>query len=94
MHAINQGFDASAVAIVIEGVVAAAWTMRLVRRAKLVSARVEEERGLLQADLAKLRMVVAETRELWRPYARALRFLNHPLVIALIGSYRARWAAR
>ena len=84
----------SAAAIVVEGIVAAAWTMRLVRHAKLASARIEEAQGLIEGDLARLRTVVAETQQLWRPYARALRFLNHPLVIALFGSYRARWAAR
>ncbi len=37
---------------------------------------------------------VALGRRLWRPYRRALRWLRHPLVLALLGSYRRRMAAR
>jgi hypothetical protein len=49
---------------------------------------------LLQADVERLQLALEETRRLWQPYRRILRFLRHPLVAALIGSYRRRWAAR
>jgi hypothetical protein len=84
----------SGVVIVIEGVVAGVWTTRLARRARVLAQRIETERGLLQADVERLQLALEETRRLWQPYRRILRFLRHPLVAALVGSYRRRWAAR
>jgi len=37
---------------------------------------------------------MAETQALWQPYAGLLRWLRHPLTIALIQSYARRRAAR
>jgi hypothetical protein len=84
---------ASAAVIVIELVVIGFWSVSLARRAQALAVRLEEERGLIQADVARLQAAMEETRRLWRPYGRVLRLLRHPLVIALIGSYRRRWAA-
>ncbi len=84
----------SSAAILVEVVVMGVWGLRLGRRARALSLRVEAERSALQGDLAKLREALEETRRLWRPYARVLRWLRHPLIAALIGSYRRRWAAR
>jgi hypothetical protein len=85
---------AAGLAILIEGAVASVWGLRLSRRAATVAGRLQAERGLLEADLEKLRLAIAETRRLWRPYRIALRWLGHPLTIALWQSYRRRWFLR
>jgi hypothetical protein len=84
----------SVVMIVVEGVVAGVWSMRLARSARALSVRVEADRAAIQADVERLRAALEETRRLWAPYRRVIRWLRHPLVVALIGSYRRRWAAR
>ena len=84
---------AGAVAIVVEGVLAALWGVSLARRSAALSARMETERFLIKADLARLRAAVEETQRLWRPYRRILRWVRHPLVIALLESYARRRAA-
>lgn len=80
--------------ILVEVALMGIWSLRLGRRARALTALIEGERGLIDADMARLRAALEETRTLWRPYARILRWLRHPLVVALIGSYRRRWAAR
>ena len=85
---------AAGLAILIEGAVAAVWGVGVARRAATLSERLQAERGLLEADLEKLRLAMAETRRLWRPYRSALRWLGHPLTIALWQSYRRRWFLR
>ena len=86
---------AAALLLVIEGVLAAVWGMAVARRALLLAKLVETEQGAINADLARLRLALAETRRLWRPYRRALRWLRHPLTIALLESFaRRRSAAR
>ncbi len=84
----------SVVVIVIELAVISIWAMRLARRARALAVVLMTERGLVEADVARLRATVEETRRLWRPYERVIRMLRHPLLIALVGSYRRRWAAR
>jgi len=82
------------VAIVLEAALAAAWSFRVSRRARALSERLAGERGRLQSDVERLRLAMAETQALWQPYARLLRWLRHPLTIALIQSYARRMAAR
>jgi len=84
----------SVAVILVEAALVGIWGLRLGRRARALSALLESERGLIEADVARLRAAIEETQTLWRPYARVLRWLRHPLVIALLGSYRRRWAAR
>jgi hypothetical protein len=84
----------SSVAIVLELAVMGVIGMRLGRRARSLTLAVQAQRTLVEEDVARLRAAMEETRVLWRPYARVLRWLRHPLVVALIGSYRRRWAAR
>ena len=84
---------AGAVAIVVEGVLAALWCVSLARRSAALVARLETERALIEADLARLRAALEETQRLWRPYRRILRWVRHPLVIALLESYARRRAA-
>jgi hypothetical protein len=81
---------AAALAIVVEGVVAALWGAKVAKRTLALMERLETERGLIEADLEKLRLAIEETQRLWRPYRVVLRWLGHPLTIALLGSYRRR----
>lgn len=84
---------AGVLAIVVEGVVAAIWSIRISRKATAVSAKLAEERGRLQADVERLRLALAEMEALWQPYGRLLRWLRHPIAIALLQSYSRRRAA-
>ena len=83
---------ASAIAIVVEGIVAAVWTVSIAKRSRLLSEQIEAGRGLIEADLARLSTAVEETRRLWTPYRRLLRLVRHPLAIALLQSYARRRA--
>jgi len=83
-------FIGSSVVILVELAVAGVWSARLARRGRAVALALQEQRGLVEADLERLRAAIEETRVLWRPYARVLRWLRHPLVVALIGYYRRR----
>ncbi len=85
---------AAGLVIVVEAVVAAVWGARVARRAMKLSERLSTERSLLEADLEKLRLAMEEMRRLWKPYRIALRWLGHPLTIALWQSYRRRWLLR
>jgi len=85
---------AGALAIIIEMALVAVWGARMSRRSRALAERIEGERIVIQADVERLKRAIEETRMLWRPYRRILRWLRHPLVVALIGSYRRRMAAR
>jgi hypothetical protein len=80
------------VAIVLEAALAGFWSVRLARRAQALRLRLMEEQERVQADIERLRLAVAETEALWQPYGRLLRWLRHPLVIALMQSYARRRA--
>jgi hypothetical protein len=85
----------SGIAIVVEGILAAIWGMRVGKSARRLAERLETERGLIEADVIRLGLAIEETRRLWQPYQRILRWLRHPLVVALLQSYaRRRVAAR
>ena len=84
---------AGAVAIVVEGIVAALWTVSIVQRSRALSEQIEAGRGLIEADLALLQAAVEETTRLWTPYRRLLRVVRHPLAIALLESYARRRAS-
>jgi hypothetical protein len=81
-------------AIVIEAILAAVWGMAVAKRAAALAELMKTEQAMLQADLEKLRLALAETRRLWRPYRIALRWLGHPLTIALWQSYMRRGIVR
>ena len=83
----------SVIAIVIEGAVAGAWAFRIARKARTLRERVAVEQGRLRSDVEGLRLAIAETAALWQPYARLLRWLRHPLAIALLQSLARRRAA-
>jgi uncharacterized protein YqgV (UPF0045/DUF77 family) len=82
----------SVVAIAVEGVVAAVWAASLAKRSVALSERLESERTLIEADLERLRAAVEEAKRLWLPYRRILRWVRHPLAIALLESYARRRA--
>lgn len=83
---------AGAVAIVIEGVLAVVWALAVGRRTRALTERLQAEQNLLEEDVRRLRLALEETERLWRPYGRALRWLRHPLAIALMQSYARRRA--
>ena len=86
---------ASVAVIALEGLLAALWSVLLSRRAMVLSERLMAERLSLEADVQRLRMTLDETVELWQPYHRLMRVLQHPLAVALMQSYaRRRMAAR
>jgi hypothetical protein len=82
-----------AVAIVVEGVLAGLWSVRLANRSRRLAARLTSEQVQLRADVERWRAAIAETQLLWQPYRRILRWLRHPLAIALLQSYARRRAA-
>ena len=86
---------ASVYVIVVEGVLAAMWGVAFAKRTLALSEQLETERGLVEADIKRLRTTLDETQRLWKPYRRALRWLRHPITIALLQSFvRRRAAAR
>lgn len=80
-------------AIVVEGVLAMLWSLRIARRGRELSLRLASEQARLRADVERLRATLAETQVLWQPYRRLLRMLRHPLAIALMQSLARRRAA-
>ena len=77
-------------AIAAEGALAAICSVRLSKRARLVQEELLVERGRIEADIERLRLALAETEVLWQPYGRLLRWLRHPIAIALLQSYARR----
>jgi hypothetical protein len=78
--------------ILLEGAVASVWSVRLARQGRALGAILERERGLVQADVGRVRETFEETRRLWEPWRRALRWLRHPLVAAVLASFWRRVA--
>jgi hypothetical protein len=85
---------AAVIAIIVELTLMALWGFAMGRRMQALSQRLASQRAEIEADVEKLRRAIEETRALWQPYRRVLRWLQHPLVLALLGSYRRRMAAR
>lgn len=83
---------AGAAAIVIEGALAAVWSLALGKRTRALAEKLQAEQTLLEDDVRGLRLALEEMEQLWRPYGRALRWLRHPLAIALLESYARRRA--
>ncbi len=83
----------AAVAIVVEMAIAAVWSMRLTRRGLALSSRLATEQAQIKGDVERLRASLVEMQLLWQPYRRLLRWLRHPLAIALIQSLARRRAA-
>jgi hypothetical protein len=80
----------SIVLMLAEGVLVAVWGLAVARRTRALAHLAQTEQGLIEADVEKLRSALAETQRLWQPYQRVLRWLRHPIVIALLQSYARR----
>ena len=85
---------AAGLAIVVEGVLLALWASSMAKRTQAIVENLNTQRGLIEADLEKLRLAIEETQRLWRPFRTILRWLGHPLTIALWQSYRRRGIVR
>ena len=83
----------AAVAILVEFLLAGLWSVRLARRTRVLSEKLQTEQARLRADVERLQAAIEETRQLWQPYRGLLRWLRHPIAIALIQSYARRRAA-
>ncbi len=84
---------AAVIAILVELTLMVMWGLAMGRRMQALSQRLASQRVEIEADLEKLRRAIEETRALWQPYRRVLRWLRHPLVLALLGSYGRRMSA-
>src|SRR2546422_3035832 len=80
-------------AIVLQGVFAAIWTARIVKRSRALRGALASEQAKLQAESARLQAALVEMDLLWRPYRRLLGWLRHPIGIALLQSFARRRAA-
>jgi hypothetical protein len=78
--------------IVVELTLAGIWSVRIVNSARALSKGLTSEQARLQADVERLRGAMADMQVLWRPYGRALRWLRHPVAIALLQSLARRRA--
>jgi hypothetical protein len=85
---------AGAVAILAEVVLMVVWGRAVAIRSRTLQARIKTEQGMIEADLERLQDAVVEMRRLWKPYRRVIRWLRHPLTIALLESYALRRARR
>jgi len=83
---------AAVIAIIVELTLMSFWGLAMGRRMQALSQRLASQRAEIEADVEKLRRAIEETRALWQPYKRVLRWVRHPLVLALLGSYRRRMA--
>ena len=83
----------STVAVVIELAIMGLWSARLARKSRDLSERLMTEQARLQADVERMQATLAEMQALWQPYRRLLRWLRHPIAIALVQSYMRRRAA-
>ena len=85
---------AAGLALVVEGILAAIWGSAAARQATALAELLQTEQAMLEANLDELRLALEETKWLWRPYRIALRWLGHPLTIALWRSYLRRGLVR
>jgi hypothetical protein len=83
----------SVAVMVVEGVLAALWSARIARRSRELSKRLASEQAAVQAGVDRLIASIEESNALWEPYRRLLRWLQHPLAIALAQSFIRRRAA-
>ena len=81
-------------AIILEMVLMAVWGLAIGRRMRDLTKSIESEQAQIHSDVERLKRTIEETKVLWRPYRRYLRWVRHPLVLALLGSFQRRLAAR
>jgi hypothetical protein len=78
--------------IVVELLIAVPLVIRLRRRIAQLSGLVALDAGVAESELLRLQLALADSRRLLLPYRRLLKYLRHPLVIALLASLRRRRA--
>ena len=78
--------------IVVELLIAVPLVIRLRRRVAQLSGLVALDAGVAESELLRLQLALADSRRLLLPYRRLLKYLRHPLVIALLASLRRRRA--
>lgn len=81
------------VMIGVDAVLFASWSLDLSKRARLLAERMATEQVLLKTDVDQLVAQLEVTAALWQPYRRVLRWVRHPLAIALLDSFARRRAA-
>jgi hypothetical protein len=81
------------VAIIVEAALAGIWTARIARSSTVLSERLAAEQARVEADVKRLQAALAEMAILWQPYGRLLRWVQHPLAIAVFQSFVRRRAA-
>jgi hypothetical protein len=84
----------SAALILFELALMSWWTVRVARRSRMLSEKLLAEQARLRADVERLQAAIEESRALWQPYRRILRWLRHPITIALIQHYTRGRVAR
>ena len=77
-------------AVVVELGLMGLWSLQVARKSRALAERLKGEQSRLQADVERLKASLAMTQELWQPYRRLLRWLRHPIVVAVIQSYARR----
>src|SRR5438132_14354001 len=80
-------------AIVPEGVFAALWTARIVKRWRALREDLASEQAKLQAESARLHRALADLEVLWQPYGRLLGWLRHPVGDGVLQCLPARRGA-
>jgi hypothetical protein len=85
---------AGTIVILIECGLGVWWSVRIARRSQTLNERLLSERANLEADVARLHMTLEEMSVLWQPFERLLRWVQHPLAIAVIQSLVRRVAVR
>ena len=78
------------IAILIEVGLIVPRAIRLNRLLSVLIEAIDEARLAIESDLAQISASGRETHLLWKPYRRILRWLSHPLTVALFASYRRR----
>ena len=80
------------VALIIEvlALLPSVWALR--RRALALNATLEREQALTRVEVERFLRLRAETERLLLPFRRLERFLGHPLLVALLASWRRRRA--
>jgi len=82
-----------AAVILVELILAGIWSVRIANRSRVLRARLMPEQAQLRSAVERMNASLVEMQFLWQPYRRLLRWLGHPLTIALMQSFARRRAA-
>jgi len=82
-----------AAVILVELILAGIWSVRIANRSRVLRVRLMSEQAQLRSAVERMNESLVEMQVLWQPYRRLLRWLGHPLTIALMQSFARRRAA-